>query len=115
MDTTRIPALVAELRTRITPADEGSIWALYLDADHRPLLATAADDGLAQLDEQAIRTLAYVLGNVGADAVVVALPRSEGRPYDADRRLYRTLRALMVPDRTELLDLVVIGSACWWS
>ena len=109
MDDSLRTELVAGVRDQLSAEHEGSIWAVFLDQTDRPVLATSVDDGTRCLDESGTHQLGYLLGNVGAAAVVVAVPRREGRPFEADRRLYNRLRVLMAGSPTLLVDLLVVG------
>ena len=115
MDADLLATFAAEIRDRLTPDDEGAIWALYLDREDRPLLASAIEDGMAHITDERLHALVYVLANVGAHAVLVAIPRRDGSPLDADRRLQRALRTLMAGERTRLVDVIVVGDYEWSS
>ena len=116
MDDALLLTFVEELRDRLGPDDEGSTWALYVDARDRALLAMPVDAaGRSRGGADRLAEVAYLLGNVGAHGVVVGVPRRTGEPTAADRELWRRLRVLMVCEPTELLDLLVIGDDGYWS
>jgi hypothetical protein len=109
MDEALLATFAAEVRDQVIPADEGSVWALFLGRDDRPLLASKVDDAREP------HTLAYLLANVGAHAVVAAIARRDGVALEADRQLHRALRVLMAGERTRLLDAIVVGAYSWVS
>lgn len=104
---------VRDLRVRLTPGDDGSLWLLFLDGPRgEVILATAVDDAMAHVDAQMTRNLIRVLGHVPAGAVLLAVPRADGRPLPVDRRLWSDLERL---DALPLADLVVVGKTDYWS
>jgi DNA repair protein RadC len=116
MDDALLRTFVDELRGRLGPTDEGTIWALYVDAHDRSLLATQVDAaGRSHSGAERLTEVAYLLGNAGAHGVVVAVPRRDGQPTPADREFLRRLRVLMVCEPTELRDLLIIGADSFWS
>jgi hypothetical protein len=110
MDSELLETFVADVRDRATPADEGSVWALFLAADGRRLLATTVTEQRG--DPHA---LAYLLSHVGAAAVVIAVYRHTGAPLEADRALHRSLRTLLAAESTRLRDVLVVGAFGWQS
>jgi DNA repair protein RadC len=115
MDDALLAGFADGVRDRVGPNAEGTIWALFLDAQHRQLLATRVEDGMAGLYTERLQSLAYLVGNVGAHAVVLAVPRRDGRPTSDDREFWRRLRVLMVCEPAELLDVLVVGDDTFWS
>ena len=107
MDEALLATYAAEVRDQVIPADEGSVWSLFLGRDHRPLLVTKVDVAREP------HTVAYLLANVGADAAVIAVVRLDGIALAADRQLYRALRTLMAGERTRLLDAIMVGAYSW--
>lgn len=98
---------------RLTPSDEGSLWLLFFDDPcGEPVVASAIDGGMAHLDE-ILPNLLMIIDDVGAKAVLLAVPRRSGRPQPVDRRLWRELRTVSVSP--EILDLVVVGDHEHWS
>ena len=107
---------IDEIRERLVPADEGSLWLLFFDEPlHEPLVASAFDGAMAHVDTQMIRNLAQIIDAAPADAVLVAVPRSDGVPRPVDRRMWRGLRARLDDVSPRLLDLVVVGDDRLWS
>jgi hypothetical protein len=106
---------VAELRARLTADDEGGLWLLLFDDPFgEPILAAAFDGAMWNMDAQLTRNLAMIIREVPAKSVLVAIPRSDGRPRAVDLHLWRELRPL-VGAGTELADLVVVGPRSHWS
>jgi hypothetical protein len=110
MDADLLTTFAAEVRDQMTPADEGAVWALFLGRNDQALLATTVDG-----HRNEPHALAYLLANVGAQAVVVAFSRRDGVALDADRELHRALRTLMAGERTRLVDALVVGPYGWAS
>ena len=110
-----LTARVAEVRRRLTPGDEGSLWILWLDAPQgEPLIAAAVDHATAELDAELLKNLAATIDEVGAAAVLLAVPRRLGVPDAVDRRLWSELHAQVHPS-VEIVDLVVVGESRYWS
>lgn len=106
---------IQDMRAHLTPADEGSLWLLLLD---KPLgavvLACAVDDAMTHLDAGMASNLARIVREVPATAMLLVVPRADGRPRDVDRWLWRELQGLW-PNSTDLVDLVVVGLGSYWS
>jgi len=101
------------LRGRLTPADEGSLWLLFLDGPRgEVILASAFADAMAHVDAQMTRNLVRILDHVPAVAVLLAVPRADGRPLPVDRQLWSDLEG---HDAIPLVDLVVVGETDYWS
>lgn len=104
---------VCDLRVRLTPGEDGSLWLLFLDGPQgEVILASAFDDAMAHVDAQMTRNLVRILGHVPAVAVLLAVPRADGRPLPVDRQLWSDLEEV---DALSLVDLVVVGEAGYWS
>jgi hypothetical protein len=107
---------INEIREKLTPSDEGSLWLLFFDEPlHEPLIASAFDDAMAHVDAQMTRNIAQIIDGAPADAVLVAVPRRDGVPRPVDRRFWQELRTLLDDVSPRLLDLVVVGDARHWS
>ena len=107
---------IDEIRERLQPNDEGSLWLLFFDEPLlEPLVATAYDDAMAHVDARLTENIAKIIDAVPADAVLVAVPRRDGAPGPLDRQLWRDLGALRHGFRPRLLDLVVVGETGHWS
>ena len=115
MDDALLVRFADEVRDRVGSNAEGTIWALFLDQRHRSLLGMRVEDGMAGVCRERLQSLAYFLGNVGAHAVVIGVPRSGGQPTSDDREFWRRLRVLMVCEPTEFLDVLVVGADSFWS
>lgn len=106
---------VGEARSLTTCSDYGSLLMMFFQDRHgAPVMATTVDDAMAHLDEVMLRNLAWVLGELPAEAALLFIPRSDGRPRPVDRRLWPELKR-RVHGTIELLDLVVVGPAGYWS
>jgi hypothetical protein len=95
--------------------DEGSLWImLFEDLHGPPVMATTVVDAMAHLDEILLRNLAWILGELPAKAALLLIPRTDGRPQPVDSQLWPELKR-RVQGTIELLDLVVVGPAAYWS
>jgi len=101
------------VRLQSTADDEGGTWVLFLDEERRPVNAMALP--AEELGPLELDGLVEVVDGVDAPAVIVAVPRSDGRPRAEDWRLWEELRARMSVARPELIDLVVVGELSWWA
>jgi hypothetical protein len=107
---------IDDIRERVQPGDEGSLWLLFFDEPPRePLVAAAFDDAMAHVDEQMIRNVAQIIDAAPAEAVLVAVPRRDGVPRPVDRQFWRDLRELLDDVSPRLVDLVVVGVGRHWS
>lgn len=107
---------IDEIRERLTPGDEGSLWLLFFEEPLRePLVATAFDDAMAHVNARLPRNIAEIIDATPADAVLLAVPRQDGAPRPVDQQLWRDLHALRDSFRPRLLDLVVVGDCRHWS
>ena len=89
---TRLSACVAELRTRLTPEDEGSLWILFLDhAEGEVIMAAAFDRAMLHIDAEMIQSLRDMICEVPASAVLLAVPRADALPLTADKELVSCL------------------------
>lgn len=102
---------VGEARSLTTCSDDGSLLMMFFQDRHgAPVMATTVDNAMAHLDEVLLRNLAWVLGELPAEAALLFIARSDGRPRPVDRRLWSELKR-RVHGTIELLDLVVVGPA----
>lgn len=106
--------VVAELRGLLDDTDEGSLWTLLLDGDE-VLLATAIAGGVRPDDAQYCDNLAWTLDRSGAPAVLLVVPRRDGRATPEDGALWRRLSAAAEPYPVVLRDLLVVGADSWTS
>jgi hypothetical protein len=112
---TWLSACVTDVRTRLTPEDEGSLWVLFLDHPRGDvLIATAFDQAMDSIDAEMTRNLQHLIWMIPAAAVLLVVPRREGLPCKADLDLWQRLRLSQCGDTT-LIDLVVVGQADYWS
>src|SRR3954471_9914286 len=108
MDCDLLTTFAAEVRDNVTPDDEGTVWALFMDGAGRPLLATSVSE-----HREEPHALAYLLANVGADAVAIAVVRRDSTPLDADRKLFGALHTLLAGERTRLVGGITVGPYGW--
>lgn len=108
--------LCDEVRDRWRDGVDGDLMLIYLDACGVPLLTLDVDEGTRHLDELFVRYVVMLIVDLRLPGVVVAVPRRVGRPTRSDRGLWRELRKNVAgDDRTQLVDLVVVGDQQWWS
>ncbi len=101
---------VQEIRQRLAPQDEGSLWIFYLEDPYgEALLASAVADAMAQMDRHMTENLAMIITSVAPKAVLLVVPRSDGKPLAVDSQLWRDLQDLLSGSTTELTDLLVVG------
>jgi hypothetical protein len=106
---------VSDVRTRLCPDDEGSLWLLFLDQlQGEAILATAFDGIVDPSNFQVTRGLRRIISEVPSPAVLLVVPRADGLPLAVDKELWIELTALPTPG-TEFVDLVVVGAATYWS
>jgi hypothetical protein len=108
MDVELLATFAAEVREHASASDEGTVWALFMDAQGRPLLATSVSE-----HREEPHSLAYLLANVGAASVAIAVVRRDSAALDADRSLYRALRTLLAGERTRLVEGIVVSTYGW--
>jgi hypothetical protein len=107
-----LTARLSEIRERLTPADEGSLWLLaFDDPTGKPVLAVAIADAIRHLDDSFVRNLVRVTDGIGARAVMFVVPRRTGQPHDGDHRLWQDLQQA----DTLVLDLLVVAPSNHWS
>jgi DNA repair protein RadC len=110
---TWLSACVADVRTRLTPEDEGSLWVLFLDHPRgEVLIATAFDRVMDSIDAEMTRNLRHLIGKIPTASVLLVVPRGEGVPCKADLDLWQQLGQCC---DTKVIDLVVVGHADYWS
>jgi DNA repair protein RadC len=110
---TWLSACVADVRTRLTPEDEGSLWVLFLDHPRgEVLIATAFDRVMDSIDAEMTRNLRHLIGRIPTASVLLVVPRGEGVPCKADLDLWQQLGQCC---DTKVIDLVVVGHADYWS
>jgi hypothetical protein len=110
-----IEARVAEIRRRTTPADEGSHWSLFFDDPHgAPVIASAVDGAMKEMDESLLRSIARIIAEVPAPACLVAVIRQDGMPRPEDHLMWWDLQLLMRNKPKRLLGFVVIGASTFW-
>lgn len=113
--TTWLDDRVRELRLRLDRRDEGSLWLLFLDGPSGAVVVASAVDGaMTGMDADLRNNLVSIVRDVRAAAVLLAVPRAEGRPQRADRALWRVMERGCA-STTELVDLVVVGTDNYWS
>jgi hypothetical protein len=106
---------VSDVRVRLRPDDEGSLWLLFLDhVQGEVILATAFDGIVDPSNFQVTRGLRRIISEVPSPAVLLVVPRADGLPLAVDNELWSELTASPTPG-TELVDLVVAGAETFWS
>lgn len=106
---------VREIRERVTPDDEASLWTLFFDDPvGKPVLAQAVDRGDNQLDADWLPNFARLLELVGAAACLLAIIRRDGRPRPQDQQLWRDLQVLVRGGRCRVLGFLVVGATTHW-
>ena len=111
-----LQARVTEIRSHMTPEDEGSHWSLFFDDPRAaPVVASAVDGAMKQMDDDLLRTIARIIGEVPAPACLVAVIRWDGTPRPGDHRMWRDLQFLMRDTDTRLLGLAVVGASTHWA
>ena len=112
MTTARTDELLTILQAHFNPREEGWLWvAMYADDSDGGLVNQI--EGEYDDPRETARALGRILNEVRPDHAYLALCRREGRPREADRELWRELRALVDPDR--LIDVVVFNRRHTWS
>src|SRR5436189_4002921 len=107
---------VAQVRGRMSSADEGSLWTLFFaDPAGEPIVASAVEQAMNEMDLVLLRRLAEVATGVGATACLFAIIRRDGRPRTEDRKTWRDLQVLLRNGSTTLLGVVVVGETSWWA
>ena len=110
-----IGARVAEIRERITAADEASLWTLFFaDCSGEPTIASAVDGAMDEMDLDLLRRIAEIASQVGAEGCLFAVIREDGRPRSQDAQAWRDLEVLMRGAGTSLLGFVVVGRTSYW-
>ena len=108
--------MVTEIRERMTPEDEASLWTLFFDDPAgEPLAASAIDNAMNEMDDDGLGRFAWVTQSIGANACLFAVIRSDGKPRPEDRRAWRKLSALLANASTQLLGFVVVGKSAHWA
>jgi DNA repair protein RadC len=106
---------IQEIRDRLVANDEGALWLLFLDDPYGPpILASAIDGAMAEMNAQLTRNVAVIVNQLAVKAVLLAIPRKNGTPQAADRKLWSDLQILL-DSSTELVDLLVVGPDSYWS
>jgi hypothetical protein len=112
MTTSRTDDLLAILQGHFKPRENGWLWlATDFDGDERGIvheITGAYEDPVAA---------AYGVGRIvdacTPDHAYIALCRSEGRPTESDREMWRVLRGLVSAET--LTDMVVFNRRQAWS
>jgi cob(I)alamin adenosyltransferase len=85
--------------------------AFFDDGDHGGVVEQI-EGSMSHLAGAAER-LAFIINGVSSERAYLALCRTAGRPTEADRALWRGLRAVVPAEK--LLDLVVFNRRETWS
>lgn len=106
---------IREIRERMMPDDEASLWTLIFDDPAgEPLLASAFEGAMSRLDLDWLSNFARILEEVGAAAYLLAVIRHDGRPRPEDQQLWRELQVLLRDGASLLLGFVVVGAKRFW-
>jgi hypothetical protein len=106
---------VRDVRMRLTPQDKDSLWLLLLeDRRGEVLVASAITEAMLHLDRGMVRNIGRIIRMVPSPAVLLVVPRVDGLPRAVDKELWLELKSAQCAD-TELVDLVVVGDADYWS
>jgi hypothetical protein len=107
--------LVSDVRARLRPDDEGSLWLLFLDqVQGEVIVATAFDSTVDPSNFEVTRGLRRIISEVPSPAVLLVVPRADGLPLAVDKELWSELNAAPTPG-TEFVDLLVVGAETYWS
>lgn len=107
---------VAEIRVRMVPGDEASLWALLFDdAGSEPLMATAIDGAMNEMTPELLGRWVSILEALPVRSVLFAVIRQDGRPRVEDRQLWCDLQARLPNGSMDLLGFVVVGPARYWT
>lgn len=108
------PSAVADyLRFRLHDLDIEQFWAVWLDAQHRPIQAECVSTGTLTQTSVYPREMVRRALHFNADAVIFAHnhPSGNTEPSPADEMLTRRLNAALALVDVRLLDHLVIGAA----
>jgi DNA repair protein RadC len=108
------PTVVADyLRFRLNGLDIEQFWAVWLDAQHRPIQAECVSTGTLTQASIYPREIVRRALHLNAAAVVFAHNHPSGcaQPSAADELLTRTLKDTLALVDVRLLDHLVIGAA----
>lgn len=108
------PTGVADyLRFRLNGLDIEQFWAVWLDAQHRPIQAECVSTGTLTQASIYPREIVRRALHLNAAAVVFAHnhPSGKAEPSAADELLTRTLNEVLALVDVRLLDHLVIGAA----
>jgi hypothetical protein len=112
MRTSRTDKLLAILQEYFTSREEGWLWlATYRDDCEQGVVNQI--EGAYEDVPATAAALGHIINGCSADRTYLALCRSEGRPTEADRELWRDLRGRVTPE--SLLDMVVFNQSETWS
>lgn len=107
--------IAEEVRSLWRPEDEGGLWALLLDEESNASVMLAIAEGADRFDAQLCRAFARLLRDSGATAVLVVVPRWDGRARASDIVMWNQLRRALSGARPSVTDLLVIGGVKTWS
>lgn len=108
------PSAVADyLRFRLHGLDREEFWAVWLDAQNRPIQAECVSTGTLTQTSVYPREIVRRALHLNAGAVVFAHNHPSGKadPSPADEALTRALKAALALVDVRLLDHLVIGAA----
>lgn len=108
------PSVAADyLRFRLNGLDIEQFWAVWLDAQHRPIQAECVSTGTLTSTSVYPREMVRRALHYNAAAVIFAHNHPSGctEPSPADELLTRSLKAALALVDVRLLDHLVIGAA----
>jgi hypothetical protein len=114
METNRDNEIIDILRKHFHPDEEGWLWLAI-----RPV---GAERGvLSQIEGErpdahaVIQGFTEIFASLGRVEIVIVICRAGGRPFEADRELWRALRSRFDGTETRLVDAVVFNRESTWS
>lgn len=111
MNRAELKALVAEFDNRPV-RDDGRHWLLFV-RNNRFALAVDVDEATVEPGWQ--RSVASALRGFRTTGLVLAIPRTDGRPTPEDLDLWQVMQVGMLCSRITPLDLVIVGERGFWS
>ncbi|MDQ1704521.1 MAG: hypothetical protein QOF18_887 [Frankiaceae bacterium] len=100
--------VAAELRGRLAPDSEGSLWLALVDRRGRLALCAPVDEGTHHIDELFLRDLAGLIRTFDVPVVALVVHRASGRPTRTDRQLWHELTRRLATSSPTHLDLLVV-------
>jgi hypothetical protein len=106
--------VVADLRDKIGPDDEATVWVLFVDEERHLRVGMAIESDGRVLGAPEFDSLTEIIDDIDPPAVLIAVSRVSGEPLPADRQLRQEMRGrLAALTRAELIDVLVVGRHSW--